>query len=279
MRGSIRNLVFWHVDLLKLLPLIGHGRVCLFLHGIECWRRLDGRMQKLLAKVDTFLTNSDFTWRQFTELNPEWKGSRHTTVALGLGEPAREAVNPGSVPAALIVGRLSRAESYKGHRELIEAWPMVVRERPDAELWIVGGGDGVSDLQGLAASLRVEQQVRFFGPVSESEKERLLQATRCLVLPSRGEGFGLAYLEAMRHGRPCLTSDRDAGREVVAPPEAGMSVDPSDTDALAASVLRMLQPGAEWQDWSDGARRRYEASFTAAHFQQRLLAAVMGGAQ
>ena len=90
-------------------------------------------------------------------------------------------------------------------------------------------------------------------------------------MPSRGEGFGLVYLEAMRWGRPCLVSTYDAGQEVVNPPEAGLSVDSSDLAQLANSLCRLLLPGAEWDSWSAGARRRYEHFYTAELFQKRLV--------
>ena len=97
-----------------------------------------------------------------------------------------------------------------------------------------------------------------------------LEQCRCLAMPSRGEGFGLVYLEAMRTARPCIVSDADAGREVVNPPEAGLSVDPASPDEIADAVVRMLAPDGEWSTWSRRARERYDAQFTARHFQQRL---------
>jgi glycosyltransferase involved in cell wall biosynthesis len=95
-------------------------------------------------------------------------------------------------------------------------------------------------------------------------------------MPSRGEGFGLVYLEAMRLGRPCLVSNCDAGREVVNPPEAGLAVDPADASSLADGVCRLLADGPEWHRLSQAARRRYEREFTAEHFQRRLIAALFG---
>ena len=272
-------LLFWHLDLLRLLPLLGRraARICLFLHGVECWRPMDARMRNLLARVDTFLTNSDFTWARFLEMNPRWIASEHRTVALGLDCPVPNIPAPAGVPAAIILGRTYRSENYKGHRELIEAWPTVLRSRNEAELWVVGGGDAADDLKGLAVKLGVERQVRFFGAVEEGEKQSLLRSARCLVLPSRGEGFGLAYLEAMRIGRPCLTGTEDAGHEVVNPPEAGLAVAPSDISGLAASILRLLSPGPEWQHWSARAKNRYESAYTAAHFQKRLLHVLLKG--
>ena len=55
-------------------------------------------------------------------------------------------------------------------------------------------------------------------------KNELLKKCLCFVMPSRNEGFGLVYLEAMRLGKPCLVSDCDAGREVVSIPGCGFSV-------------------------------------------------------
>ncbi len=116
----------------------------------------------------------------------------------------------------------------------------------------------------------VSGSVRFFGRVTEGQKTDLLLRSRCLAMPSRGEGFGLAYLEAMRVGRPCLVSNCDAGREVVNPPEAGLEANPASREVLAGELARLLTPGPEWDRWSSAARRRYEAHFTAAQFGQRM---------
>jgi phosphatidylinositol alpha-1,6-mannosyltransferase len=165
---------------------------------------------------------------------------------------------------------MDRNEDYKGHRQLIQVWPEVVRRIPEAELWVIGEGNLQSDLEALARATPCPERVRFFGGVSDSEKDELIRNAACLLMPSRGEGFGLIYVEAMRVGRPCLVSVHDAGREVVGVPEAGLAVDPDDPDALADATERLLRNGLEWQAWSEGALRRYNSRFTARHFQERL---------
>src|SRR5205814_3547177 len=99
-------------------------------------------------------------------------------------------------------------------------------------------------------------------------------SSRAFALPSRGEGFGLVYLEAMRKGRPCIVSDADAGHEVVNPPEAGLAIDLDRPDDVVAAACRVLSDGPQWDAWSARARARYEGHFTAAHFKHRLLAAL-----
>jgi phosphatidylinositol alpha-1,6-mannosyltransferase len=273
----VQTVLVWHIGLLKLLPFlrIFGAKVILYLHGIEIWEYRSWADKLCLRQVDLFLSNSDFTWRQFVEANPSYASAPHKTVHLGIGSPLFGSSSaPATTPIALMIGRLNKREDYKGHREVINAWPAVVRRLPDAELWIVGDGDLRNELERLAAARGLRDKVRFFGRVSEEEKQRMLTQCRCLVLPSRAEGFGLVYLEAMRMGRPCLVSTIDAGCEVVNPPEAGLAVDPNQTEDLVEDICELIQQGARWDNWSDNARRRYETAFTAKHFQERLISAL-----
>jgi len=272
------DLVFvWHLGLLRLLPFFRFSqvRVVLMLLGVEAWRQQGWLTNKQMEKVDLFLSISDHTWRKFVERNPQYKGKPHQTVLLGIDEPfSGKTPDLSPRPAALMLSRLSRDEDYKGHREVIKAWPLVLRRIPDAELWIAGDGDLRNDLEQLVAELGLADNVRFLGQVTEEKKHQLIEQARCFLMPSRGEGFGLVYLEAMRVGRPCLVSTLDAGREVVNPPEAGLAANPDSKEELASAVCRLLADGPEWRQWSDQARRRYEESFTAKHFQERLLGAL-----
>jgi phosphatidylinositol alpha-1,6-mannosyltransferase len=274
---SARVVLVWHIRLLKLLPLfrMPRARVALFLHGIEVWRPLSWTERLLLRSVDLFLTNSEFTWQRFVEFNPYLARAAHRVVPLGIGAPSGESTpEPEAAPRALMLSRLARAEDYKGHREVLQAWPLVLERLPAAELWIAGDGDLRSDLEQAARERGLEGAVRFLGSVSEHDKQALIARARCLALPSRGEGFGLVYAEAMRLGRPCLVSTGDAGREVVDPPAHGLAVDPSDREAVADALVRLLTDSAEWREWSRRARLRYEEQFTASHFQSRLIAAL-----
>lgn len=271
-----RAIIAWHLGFLKLVPLLDRHapRVVLFLHGVEAWHRQSGITSRLLDRVDLFLSNTDHTWTRFVTENRQFAGRHHRTVHLGVGSPASAAASPKEPPTVIMVSRLRRSEDYKGHREVISCWPEVVRVRPEMQLVIVGDGDLRPHLEGLARDVGVGDRVTFVGGQSEEAKERLISSARCLAMPSRGEGFGLVYLEAMRLGRPCLVSDIDAGKEVIAAPEAGLAVDPSDARALADALLQLTADNRRWTDWSRAARRRYESHFTESAFENRLLAAL-----
>jgi hypothetical protein len=124
-RSAAKVILVWHLDLLKLVPFLDStaSRLILFLHGIEAWKRHDLLTRLGLRKVDLFLSNSDHTWRRFVSYNPEFTSVPHQTVHLGLGAAACGPVlAPLARPVALMIGRLFRSESYKGHRQMIQAW-------------------------------------------------------------------------------------------------------------------------------------------------------------
>jgi phosphatidylinositol alpha-1,6-mannosyltransferase len=275
---TARHLLCWHRGMTKLLPFlrVSSAQVSLFLHGIEAWKPLSVFSAYCLRRVDQFIANSDFTWQRFVECNPAFADAPHRIVALGIGEPAdAEPPTPCQPPAALMLGRLMRSDGFsKGHKEIIAVWPRVRERIPDARLWIAGAGDRRPELERLAAEQRCGDGIVFWGRVSEEEKEDLLRRCRCLALPSRGEGFGLVYLEAMRLGRPCLVSRQDAGREVVHPPEAGLAADIDNPDELTEALVQLLSGGATWEQSSRAARRRYATRYTASQFQARLLEGV-----
>ena len=258
--------IFMHLGLTKSL-LFGKpsGAVKVFLHGIEAWKRLPFWHRYLLRRVDHFLSNSQYTWDRFIEINPEFSKARHDVVHLGLGEPTEYQPPDPNVPAALIIGRMSKSEDYKGHRELISVWPEVRKEVPGAELWIAGAGDLKPELEELAKD---QEGIRFFGKVSEEEKQDLLRRCRCLAMPSRNEGFGLVYLEAMRLGRPCLVSDCDAGREVISPPNAGLVVNLEQPSKMIDEIFALLK-GIASKERNLSVREFYLAKYSAKSFIAR----------
>jgi len=90
------------------------------------------------------------------------------------------------------------------------------------------------------------------------------------AMPSRGEGFGIAYLEAMAHGLPCIGSVHDAAGEVIEDGVTGYLVDQSDTRALADRVSRLLGDDAGRREMGEAGRRRLRERFTADRFARRL---------
>ncbi len=94
--------------------------------------------------------------------------------------------------------------------------------------------------------LGLDGRVVFTGQVREQDKAPLFSAATVFVFPSLYEGFGIPVLEAMACGTPVVTSDSSALPEVVG--DAGLLVDPYDTDAISGGVRALLEDQARRED-------------------------------
>jgi phosphatidylinositol alpha-1,6-mannosyltransferase len=176
--------------------------------------------------------------------------------------------------AALIVGRMWSEERGKGHDELLAAWPGVRARVPGAELWVVGEGDDRPRLERRAEELGVGEAVRFHGRVSDAALGELYRRASVFAMPSRQEGFGLVYAEAMWHGLPCLGSTSDAAGQVVRDGETGLLVPYGDVPAIERALCELLGQRERAAAMGAAGRRRALADFGYARFRRDLLEAL-----
>jgi glycosyltransferase involved in cell wall biosynthesis len=164
------------------------------------------------------------------------------------GDPAVEQVRdryrlPRNASLILYVGGIS---PHKNLAALLRAAAIVRKEEPSGwHVVLVGDYQGDSflgcyqELVALVRSLALEPHVTFAGFVPDGDLALLYNAATMLVLPSKGEGFGLPVVEAMACGLPVIASDRNSLPEVLG--GAGVLFDPDSDDALAACILRLLR--------------------------------------
>src|SRR5207247_10690501 len=138
------------------------------------------------------------------------------------------------------VGRVNTAERYKGIDEVLEVMPSLIREMPDLVYLIVGDGDDRFRLESKTRTLGVDTHVVFAGYVREEEKAAHYRLADAFVMPGRGEGFGIVYLEAMACGIPVVASKADASREAVLDGRLGVLTDPSNPQEIRAAIKEAL---------------------------------------
>ena len=110
------------------------------------------------------------------------------------------------------------------------------------------------DPRPLVRELGLDERVIFTGQIREQDKAPLYSGATAFTFPSLYEGFGMPVLEAMACGTPVLTSNISALPEVVG--EAGLLVDPTSTDAITASLGRMLEDEPFRRELAQHARER-----------------------
>jgi phosphatidylinositol alpha-1,6-mannosyltransferase len=140
----------------------------------------------------------------------------------------------------LTVGRLSAAERYKGHDRLITALPGIVCQVPDAAYLIVGSGDDRSRLEQLAREAGVSDRVVFAGQVPDAELADYFALAHAFAMPSTGEGFGIAFLEAAASGLPVIGGNRDGSVDALADGRIGRLIDPRAPTEIETAVIDAL---------------------------------------
>lgn len=158
-----------------------------------------------------------------------------------------------------VVINVAREEPQKGQRTLLEAFPGVLAEHPDALLVIVGRrGRSSAVLDRLVDELRLGGSVERLGV--RTDVADLVSAADVFAFPSHYEGLGGAAVEALGLGMPIVASDIPALRELLAA-ERGWLVPPGDQVALAASILEVLRGGEEVERRSQAAREYFDRSY------------------
>ena len=263
---------------LSLLPVAWlaqrlHRRLAYYLvaHGIEVWRPYSRLERRALRGARRILCVSDYTRGEMLR-RTGLPAARLTVVPNALDPDlagAREACPPPcGPPVILAVARLNAADAYKGVDRLISALPAVRRTVPGSRLRVVGTGDDVPRLRELVARVAASEAVEFSGQVDAATLRRAYADCTLFALPSLKEGFGLVYLEAMAHGRPCLGL-RAGGVPEVIDDTCGVLVDDRDDAPLAAGIVWALQ-----HPWDPAQIHRRADRFSFPVFKERLATAL-----
>ena len=137
---------------------------------------------------------------------------------------------------------VSKLDPLKNVDVLLAAF-VRVREQLDLQLVLAGpAGWYLPVLQRRAAELGVADDVHFLGLVSDTALHALYHGAEAMVFPSLFEGFGLPVLEAMACGTPVVCSRHCSLPEVAG--DAAELVDPTDVEAIADSVVRVVSDAA-----------------------------------
>jgi phosphatidyl-myo-inositol dimannoside synthase len=243
----------------------------IWMHGVEVWDRFGPERARVLRGADFVLVNSQFTLDKFQDLHGSLDNAHVCWLATEDDEPP---VNPPKFdgpPTALLIGRSDKDNFRKGHKEVVESWAKVVEAVPDAELLIAGGGDGLELLRETVNRSSARDSIKVLGFVPEEEIPDLWSKAQVFVQPSWKEGFGLVYIEAMRHGLPVIASVHDAGQEVNIDGVTGYNVDLERPQDLADRLIHLLQNPGDARAIGQAGFARWREHFRFGAFKARLM--------
>jgi len=162
---------------------------------------------------------------------------------------------------AEVIGFIGSFYDYEGLDDLIAAMPMLVAQRPDAHLLLVGGGPRAEALQAQAAASPATERIHFIGRVPHEEVELYYGLTDILCYPRKAMRLTelvtpLKPLEAMAQGRLVAASSVGGHRELIEDGVTGTLFAPGDPAAIADALAGLLADRSRWDK-----RRRVARAF------------------
>ena len=145
----------------------------------------------------------------------------------------------GSEPTATILS-VGNLIPIKDHASLLRAFAAVAPEFTTVSLEIIGEGPERENLIRLANQLGVTPRVRFLGRKSRKEVADAMRRCSVFALPSRYEGLGCVYLEAMACGKPVVACRGQGIEEIVEHGNNGLLISPGNVVELTETLQRLL---------------------------------------
>jgi glycosyltransferase involved in cell wall biosynthesis len=247
-------------------PVIVHTLHSLVFHEYQLW--IVNRTWRVVKKIcapmtDHFLSVSSIIIEKAVAAGIA-RREKFTTVYSGMeldwflnskadGAAVRREL--GIPEGAPVVGKIARLFPLKGHDELMDAAPEIVRRHPDVRFLLVGDGILYDHLRERATQAGILENFVFAGLMKRERIPEMLAAMDVVVHTSLREGLARVLPQALAMGKPCVSFDIDGAPEVVIDGETGYLVRAYDYETLADRISSLLaDPGLRARMGANGRR-------------------------
>lgn len=254
-----RLVILSHINLLILGYVIQvispKTKLVLFAHGIEVWSKLPWWKKKMLQKCNLILPVSDFTKNKmlhlygipeakFTILNncldpflhmlPE-PGKKDEQLLARYGIGATDKV-------LLTLTRLAAREKYKGYELVMQAVHDIKAHYPMIKYLVVGKYDTEEKqrLDELIERLSLQKNIILAGFIPDEELAAHYSLADLYIMPSRKEGFGIVFIEAMFYGKPVIAGNVDGSVDALKNGKFGLLVNPASQQQITDAIIEVL---------------------------------------
>ncbi|RYZ99419.1 MAG: glycosyltransferase family 1 protein [Sphingobacteriaceae bacterium] len=230
-------------------------KIWLVAHGIEVWRPLRFFKKRLLNNCDKVICVSKFTRKQVMDIHGVDRAK--CTVLNNVLDPFMRFPEVFERPAHLLkkygltktdpviftLTRLASTEQYKGYEQVIDVVARLKKKFPKIK-YILSGEYDEWEKSRLDKLIRVNDvlgQVILTGFINEEELSDHFLLADVFVLPSKKEGFGIVFIEAMACGLPVICGNADGSVDAIRNGELGTAIDANNLDELERSIITHLQ--------------------------------------
>lgn len=275
-KGRLASVVLLsHINLLPIgyviKKLSPRTRVVLLAHGIEVWRPLAAWRRRMLRRCDRVVAVSRYTEAKMIELYqlPPAKISVLNNCLDPFlprqaerrkdGELLRRYGFAATDKIILTLTRLSHKERYKGYDEILMAVKALKREHGSLRYLLVGKYDEEerNRLDRLIRQQGLEGEVVLAGFVPDSELPGHFGLADVYAMPSRKEGFGIVFIEALYYGLPVIAGNVDGSVDALAGGELGWLVNPDHPGEVLSALKDVLANGEGYRPPQAEVMRRF----------------------
>ncbi|HLZ16747.1 MAG TPA: glycosyltransferase family 4 protein [Cyclobacteriaceae bacterium] len=253
------TLIIGHVN----LSIVGHIarrlkpslKLVLIVHGIEAWNEFKGFKRKVLQECDSILSVSDFTKNKLIANNSKID-ARKIKIFPNAIDPYFKLPTTFDKPDYLLeryglkrdtsvlltITRLSSTEKYKGYDNVIKALAGLNPQNKNLKYLLCGQSDAEEEKRicELIEQEGLQDCVLLPGYVNEDELVDHYLLSDVFVMPSRKEGFGIVFIEALACGRPVIAGSKDGSADALLHGKLGKLIDPESLTELISAIGESL---------------------------------------
>lgn len=259
------TIVLSHIHLLSVAWLVKllapHKRLILFAHGIEVWKKFSPLRKWMLSFCDTIIAVSRHT-REEMIIRHGIPGKKiivlNNCIDPFLPPPSNKVKSPelmrryGFAESDFILmtlSRLSSSELYKGYDHVLLAVSEISKVHPGIKYLIVGKSDPDEKkrLEAIIKQFCITDHVVFTGYIPDEELADHFRLADLYIMPSKKEGFGIVFIEAMYYGLPVIAGNRDGSTDALCQGRLGILVNPDDLDDIIDAVGKVMANPATYK--------------------------------
>lgn len=151
---------------------------------------------------------------------------------------------------------ISRVVRMKGIEEVIKAFSFILQAQPDAQLWIIGGGETgyIVELRRMMGEYHIADHVTLYGRLLEEKKFERLSRAHILLHASVKEGWGLVVLEAAAVGTPAVVYNVSGLKDVVKDGKTGIVIRDNSPAEMAREAVKLQQDSVRYGSYQKNAK-------------------------
>jgi phosphatidyl-myo-inositol dimannoside synthase len=271
---KIEKLIVAHINLLPVVMIAKilnpKLRVYLSIYGIEVWKKIPFLFAWFLKRIQ-ILSISKYTTKIFSKFNELSENSISylpPSVDGMINKSILKNVYDKNNFNILSVTRLSSNDSYKGVDSIIKVIPLLLEKIPNIKYTIIGKGCDKARLVALVKKLNIEKYIEFKGFVGCVDS--YYQYCDIFALPSKGEGFGIVYIEAMKYKKPCIACDEGGQTDAVIDGQTGYLCEYDNLKCISEKIITLFDNKRLLKLFGENAYQYFMINFSFKEFKNRL---------